>query len=146
MLDSIAVDAKLILLPVFAVVFLTIGIGVWLGLLRYRAITGGELKISYFRFNRGAEPSERLARVSDNFDNLFALPLLFYLGVILIYISAKIETTQLALAWAFAISRYAHSYLHVVNNNVIHRFASFATGALIMTAMWALLLFRLLSA
>jgi hypothetical protein len=50
--------------------------------------------------------------------------------------TGRADAVQVGLAWVFVASRYAHSFIHLSYNNVLHRFAAFAIGLLILLAMW----------
>ena len=131
-----------ILWPVFALVFLTFGIGVWLGKLRFLAVKKGDLNPRYYELNRGGKVPAYLAKVSHNYDNLLALPILFYVITTLLLVTAKVEIAQLVLAWLFVVSRYVHSYIHTTYNNVRHRMRAFTLGAVILIGMWCLYFVR----
>ena len=131
-----------ILWPVFALVFLTFGIGIWLGKLRFLAVKKGDLNPRYYELNRGGKVPAYLAKVSHNYDNLLALPILFYVITTLLLVTAKVEIAQLVLAWLFVVSRYVHSYIHTTYNNVRHRMRAFTLGAVILIGMWCLYFVR----
>ena len=51
-------------------------------------------------------------RASDNFRNLFELPVLFYAGVLLAAQIGVADAASLALAWVFVVLRAMHSVVH----------------------------------
>ncbi|MFT5549474.1 MAG: hypothetical protein ACI9CO_001401 [Candidatus Azotimanducaceae bacterium] len=125
-----------ILLPVFAMAFLTFGIGIWLGKLRFASVKKGDLNLKYYELNTGGKVPDYLAKVSNNYDNLLALPVLFYVISIILFVTAKVEIAQIVLAWVFVVSRYVHSYIHITYNNVIHRMKAFMLSAATLISMW----------
>ncbi len=131
-----------IIWPVFALVFLTFGIGIWLGKLRLLAVKKGDLNPRYYELNRGGRVPEYLAKVSHNYDNLLALPILFYVISIMLFVTSKVEIAQLVLAWVFVASRYVHSYIHTTYNNVRHRMRVFMIGVVTLISMWCLYFLR----
>jgi len=135
---------ELILLPVFAMVALTFGIGIWLGKLRFTAVKRGDLNPRYYELNRGGKVPDYLAKVSHNYDNLLALPILFYVISIMLFITAKVEVAQVALSWVFVMSRYVHSYIHTTYNNVRHRMRAFMLGVITLISMWFLYFVRIM--
>lgn len=137
-------DGNEIIFPAIVLAFVTIGIGCWMGRLRFRAAKNGELDPGYFKFNRGAQPPDYLLKVSHNYDNLLALPVLFYTVVIFISITGTSSSLQLALAWAFVVSRVVHSAVHTTINRLRYRFYSFVSGVAILLLMWLVLLIDLL--
>jgi hypothetical protein len=67
---------------------------------------------------------------SDNFLNLFEMPVLFY-ALTLLYIFLGLENTLLIyLAWIFVIARYTHSLIHTTTNKVMHRFYAFTISVI----------------
>ncbi len=139
-------EQNTILFPIFALVFLTFGIGIWLGFMRFASVRRGDLSPKYFKLNRGGKLPEYLAKVNNNYDNLYALPILFYVVSILLLVTAKVETTQLVLAWGFVASRYVHSYIHTTSNRLMHRMRIFFFGTVILIAMWVLFFIRIVLA
>jgi len=73
---------------------------------------------------------------------LLALPVLFYVLSILLFITNKVEVIQVVLAWAFVFSRYIHSYIHTTSNRVQHRMRAFMFGVVILIFMWGLYFVR----
>ncbi len=78
-------------------------------------------------------------RASDNFRNLFEVPVLFYAAVFVAMWADRVTPVSIALAWAFVLLRVLHSAVHCTYNRVMHRFALFVTGALVLFAWWAYL-------
>jgi hypothetical protein len=135
-----------ILYPLFALVLLTFVIAIRMGRLRFAAVKRGDLSAGYYRLNRGGEVPAYLAKVSQNYDNLLELPILFYVVAVLLYVTNRVEVAQLILAWLFVVSRYVHSYIHTTSNNVMHRMRAFLTGVLALIGMWCLFFFRVVLA
>ena len=73
---------------------------------------------------------------SDNFSNLFELPVLFYTAILLTLILMIQDSILVILAWTFVLSRYLHSFVHVTYNNVMHRFFIFLMGCFVLLAYW----------
>lgn len=94
-----------------------------------------------------ARAGDRLtdSRAADNFRNLFELPVLFYLALVAAAQAGLVDGTVLALAWAFVALRVLHSLVQCTYNRVMHRFAVYVAGALVLWVLWALLGGRLLA-
>jgi len=137
-------EQKLILLPVFALIALTFGIGLWLGKLRFVAIKQGDLNSRYYELNRGGKMPDYLAKVSHNYDNLLALPILFYVLSILLLVTEQVEIAQIILAWIFVVSRYIHSYIHTTYNKLRHRMIAFMLGVVTLISMWLVYFVRII--
>ncbi|CAN4278921.1 MAPEG family protein [Pseudoxanthomonas sp. LjRoot125] len=75
-------------------------------------------------------------RASDNFRNLFELPVLFYAGVLLAAQLGVSDAVSLALAWAFVALRAVHSLVHCTFNHVMTRFVAYALATLVLIAFW----------
>jgi hypothetical protein len=73
---------------------------------------------------------------ADNFSNLFELPILFYTAILLTLILMVQDSILVILAWAFVISRYLHSFVHVSYNQVMHRFSVFVFSSFVLLAYW----------
>ena len=76
------------------------------------------------------------ASAADNFSNLFELPILFYTAILLTLILMVQDSILVILAWAFVISRYLHSFVHVSYNRVMHRFSFFVFSSFVLLAYW----------
>jgi hypothetical protein len=96
----------------------------------------------YYELNRGGKLPDYLAKVSHNYDNLLALPILFYVASIMLFVTAKVEVAQIIMAWVFVASRYVHSYIHTTYNNVRHRMKAFMLGVVTLIGMWCLFFVR----
>lgn len=85
------------------------------------------------------------SRAADNFRNLFELPVLFYLALVVAATTHQATPEVLALAWLFVALRIAHSAIQCTYNKVMHRFLVYVAGAATLWALWAYLAFLLLS-
>lgn len=126
----------LILLPLFVMFLLTFAIGVWMLKLRFKAVREDGLNPGYFQLNRGAKLPDYLAKVTNHYENLFELPVLFYVVCLALYAGNKADVTYIGLAWLFVVIRYAHAYIHTTYNNLRHRRLVFLCGSLVLALMW----------
>lgn len=78
-------------------------------------------------------------RASDNFMNLFEMPVLFYLACITIYVTQSSTSLLLILAWIYVALRCVHSIIHCSYNTVMHRFGAFISSALVLLLIWLLI-------
>lgn len=85
-------------------------------------------------------------KASNNYINLFELPVLFYAVTAFALVTRTVDGWMLALAWAFVASRTVHSIVHVTTNIVRWRGSVFLVGFIALVAMWALLVWRVLQA
>lgn len=132
-----------ILFPVIALAALTFGIGLWFGAIRFRAVRNGDINPAFYKLNRGAKLPEYYLKLNNNYNNLFEIPVLFYVVSILIYVTNNTDVVFVALSWAFVTTRYVHSYIHTTYNNVMHRKNAFLSGVAILIFEWARFCFQL---
>jgi len=76
------------------------------------------------------------APASDNYSNLFELPVLFYIAILLTLILMVQDSILVILAWTFVATRCVHSLIHVTYNKVMHRFAVFIFSSFVLLAFW----------
>ena len=134
-----------ILLPCAAMVFVTLA--VWLKLYADRLAEMRELGIDPQSVRNSAVNPGVLKRVesSDNFKNLFEIPVLFYALVACLAAADMVTPFFVVGAWAFVALRALHSFIHCTYNRVIHRFYAYAAGAVLVFAMWGVFAFRLIA-
>ncbi|MFT3806220.1 MAPEG family protein [Arenimonas sp.] len=130
--------------PMFAMVALVLL--VWLRLYQTRI---GEMKRRRIHPQSVASNAEMTAKIddaraSDNFRNLFELPVLFYAGCLLALATRQESGTLLALAWTFVALRYLHSFIHCTYNKVMHRFQVYVLGGICLFGFWGVLMVRFL--
>ena len=73
---------------------------------------------------------------ADNYANLFESPVLFYTAILLTLILMVQDNILVVLAWAYVASRYAHSFIHITYNRVMHRFSVFLFSSFILFSIW----------
>ncbi|HEV8694898.1 MAG TPA: MAPEG family protein [Lysobacter sp.] len=93
-----------------------------------------------------AQASAKLtdSRASDNFRNLFELPVLFYLALVVAAETELVTTTTLTLAWLFVALRTMHSFIQCTYNKVMHRFMVYVAGGMVLWVLWGVLAYGLL--
>jgi hypothetical protein len=85
-----------------------------------------------------AQASARLtdSRAADNLRNLFELPVLFYLALVVAAVAGMVTTTTLVLAWLFVVLRIVHSAIQCSYNKVMHRFKAYLAGSTVLWVLW----------
>jgi hypothetical protein len=126
-----------ILWPVFAQVFVTLGLYVAMSNVRVGAVKAGTVDAKAFKYMDN-EPEE-LRNYTRALANQFESPVLFYAACIIAYVTATANLPVLVLAWVYALSKLAHVYVHATANRLKHRRPAFivAFGALVL--MWIML-------
>jgi len=135
---------NLIFYPVIALVFLTFYVLLLLGYQRIKAVKDKTIDVKYFRLYSGYDSPEKLTLISQNFDNLLALPILFYLATVLSYVTNSVDLSLIILSWTYVISRYLHSYIHIGNNRLKYRFPVFFFSTIVLMMFWINLSFKLI--
>ncbi len=132
-----------IIYPLIGMIFLTFIVGVKMLASRIRAVKKEGMNPVFFALNRGAKQPDYLVKVSQHYENLFELPLLFYVVTLLIFITNKTDEIYVSLAVLFVIVRYIHAVIHITYNNLIHRRNAFLTGTVVLFIMWLRFSFQL---
>jgi hypothetical protein len=125
-----------ILYPLFAMFALTAFCLFRLARLRFMAVRHGEIDPKFFRLYRDSDEPPTLRVHARHLTNLFEAPVLFYVIVIIAFVTRQTGVLPLVLAWAYVILRYAHSYVHLTSNRVLTRFRIFALSWLVLLALW----------
>jgi hypothetical protein len=137
-------DVRMIFLPVFAMVALTFGLMFWMASQRTACIKRGEVKMKDMALGQPAWPA-RVMQIGNAYHNQLQLPLLFYVLVLMAYITRFADLLFVLMSWVFVVLRYYHAYVHVTSNRVPHRFTVFAASAVVLLAMWVIYALRLLA-
>jgi hypothetical protein len=135
--------AKLLILAIAAQVLLTLAILILMGVERLPRVMSGEISLKDIAVDTDAYPL-KARLLSNNFDNQFQLPILFYIAALLALWSGGTNWLEVACASLFVASRYVHAAIHVTTNNVERRFAVYTAGLAVLAILWLLLLLRLL--
>lgn len=128
------------LYPMFALVVFTFSILLLNLAWRIQAVRQKTLSIKYFRTFSDGEAPEHIQAGARHYANLFELPVLFYVAG-LAALALRLESPLLVtLAWLFVVCRFIHAVIHMSYNNVLHRALIFGISALLMLAMWVVLI------
>ncbi len=122
--------------PVLALIALTFVVGFIMLGMRIHAVAKGLVSEKYFLLVNGDAP-EHLIRVSNNLNNLVALPVVFYVMCIIAYITEQVGENFILYAWIFFGSRVAHSIIHIGYNYLPLRMLAFLVGLAVLIVMLA---------
>ena len=140
------VEPNQILYPVFAMFLLTGAVLLRLASLRLGAVQSRELTLDYYTtFQNGEEPAH-IRVVTRNFLNLFEVPVLFYVVVILVYVTHQVNPWLVGCAWAYVALRCLHTFIHLTSNTVNVRFSIYFASNVVLLAMWGMLFVQLVRA
>jgi hypothetical protein len=129
-------DTKLIFLPAVAMVALTFA--VWCRMYVTRI---GQMKRERIHPQAVATSAQAAARLTDscaadNFRNLFELPVLFYVALVVAALTQQVNVATIGLAWLFVLLRVVHSAIHCTYNKVMHRFYAYVAGGVALWLLW----------
>ena len=79
---------------------------------------------------------EAVSYPSNNFKNLFELPVIFYALCLYLYVTESAAAADVIAAWLFFGFRVVHSAIHCTVNIVMARFVAYSAAAL---ALWFML-------
>lgn len=126
---------QLFWLPVFLMVLLTFI--VWIVMYRQRVSEMRAKRIHPEKLKTTADAARLLeTTAAENFANLFELPVLFYLLMLLVFTTGQVSWFFVITGLLFVLLRAVHSYIHIGSNRVVHRFYAYAAGAFVLWAMW----------
>lgn len=133
-----------ILYPLFALVLLSVVVGLRMLQLRFRAVSRDSLPAAYFQLNQGGKLPRYLIQAEQHYTNLYETPMLFYVIVILIYVLKMTTPLSLLLAWAYIAVRLGHAYVHMGQNRLATRRRFFLSSIVVLVALWGYVLLGLL--
>ena len=126
-----------ILLPLLVMVFLTFLVWAYLFALRIPEIKLKNIDPDALRDRAEAHALlTTSAAASNNLKNLFEMPILFYVAVMLVILLLIQDALLVRLAWGFVIMRVIHSVVHCSYNRVMHRFIAYFISCLFLLLLW----------
>jgi hypothetical protein len=135
-------DQHLIFAPVGALAFLTFGVLILIPIRRFRAGAAGQIVADDFKFGESAAVPGHVAIPNRAMMNLLELPMLFYVGSLMFFVTEKADGVVLAVAWAYVALRAVHSAIHLTYNNVRHRLIPYALSNAVLITYWVLFFLR----
>lgn len=143
---AIQVSQNLIVLPVAAQVLLTCAVLLLMARARSRSMNERGKTAQDLALATATDWDAAARKASNNYVNLFEIPVLFYVVAAFALITRMIDIWMLALAWIFVASRVLHSIVHLTTNIVRWRGSVFLVGFITVVAMWVLLIWRVAQA
>ena len=133
-----------ILIPMFAMVALTFAVWVRLYVVRIREMRARRIDPQAVASSRKRAELLDDTRASDNFVNLFEVPLLFHVLCIVLLVTQTQNPWFVYGAWLYVILRVMHSAVQCTYNRVMHRFSIYFASTLVLMALWIGLAIRAL--
>ena len=135
-----------ILLPPTVLAFLTGFVALRMLTTRIREMRTNRIHPNQVALSSQASQKFQDTRASDNFRNLFEVPVLFYALCGFLAITKLTTLLLLACAWGYVFLRACHTWIHLTNNKVIRRFQVFIASTIVLYVMWGLFAVGLLTA
>jgi hypothetical protein len=130
-------DVPPLILPLLAQVFWTLVVLCGLAVTRFRALRHRRADLAHLSISREGWPDDA-RKMSNNFDNQFQIPVLFYIVCILATFMETAGPGVTALAWFFVAMRVAHTAVHVTSNYVPLRFAFYLGSVTALVVMFVM--------
>ena len=127
-----------LLLPVLALVLLTAIVWVRLYVERIRELRQRRIDPQALATSLAGQTLQRV-QASDNFRNLFEVPVLFYALCAVLISTQNVSPFFVVGAWLYVGLRYVHSFIHLTYNRVMHRFAVYVLSTVILFVLWGAL-------
>lgn len=144
--DPIApMTIQAVLLPLFVQIALTFGLMLWMGVSRVGSIQRGQVRPDDIAL-RQQNWTPRTTQIANAFHNQLELPVLFYVLVILAWMTRDADLLFVVLSWVFVAFRLWHAYEHITANHVRRRALIFFGCAGTLMAMWIIFAIRVLLA
>ena len=128
--------AEAIFGPVSALALWTGVVLMMTGARRILAVRAGRLRSHAFRLGESAEVPEDVAVPNRNLMNLLEMPVLFYVACIAFYVTRRVNTGVVVMAWVYVGLRLVHSAIHLTSNHVGRRLLAFALSNFVLVALW----------
>jgi hypothetical protein len=134
-----------IILPVIALVLLTAVVWTRLYVERIRELRQRRIDPQALATSAAAAQMLQRVQASDNFRNLFEVPVLFYALCAVLASAQHVSSFFVIGAWVYVALRYIHSFIHLTYNRVMHRFAVYVLSTVILFVLWGALGVQVLS-
>jgi len=124
-------------LPMLGMMVLTLLVWVYMFVQRVGFAQSNKLDIEQFKTPADVQilvPAD-ISGASNNFKNLFELPVIFYAVCLYLMASGQVDSFYANCAWAFLLLRCLHSLIHCSYNRVAHRFGVYILSALVLWVM-----------
>jgi len=125
-----------IFLPCIALVSLTSLIWAMTVYKRIQEMRVNRISPQSLATSRGVSSLLKNSQASDNFSNLFELPVLFYILCLALEVTHETTLGYVVAAWIFVLLRTLHSLIQVTSNRVTYRFFAWLLSSICLLGMW----------
>jgi hypothetical protein len=135
-------NQNLIFAPMGALAFLTFAVLLVIPFRRFRAAIAGAVTADDFKFGESSAVPGSVSIPNRNYMNLLEAPTLFFPACLMFFLTQRVDTAALALAWSYVGLRAVHSAIHLTYNKVFHRLTAFAASNVVLALLWLLFFVR----
>ncbi len=132
-----------IFMPMLVLAIWTMLVLLLVPITRFRAGAQGHVNFEDFRYGESERVPDGVRLPNRNFMNLLEVPVLFYIGSVVAFLTGQVDALVMSLAWIYVGLRLGHSLIHLSYNNVLHRLVFFAASNVVISVMLMVLLYRL---
>jgi hypothetical protein len=122
--------------PMAFMVLLTFIVGLVAAGTRFSSVRSGEVRYGYFKLMQGQDVPEQVTVTTRCFNNMFEVPVLFYVACTLFISLGAGSLPGLVLAWLFVALRYLQAFIHLTYNNFFHRMLAFWAAFVCVLLLW----------
>jgi hypothetical protein len=124
-------------LPMLGMMVLTLLVWLYMFVQRVGFAQSNKLDIEQFKTPADVQalvPAD-VSGASNNFKNLFELPVIFYAVCLYLTVTMQVDSVYTNCAWAFLVLRCLHSLIHCSYNRVAHRFGIYLLSSIVLWVM-----------
>lgn len=134
-----------IFLPMAILALWTMHVLLLIPFARIRAGKQGQVTVEDFRYGESERVPDDVRLPNRNFMNLLEVPVLFYVAGFTAFLTHNVDALIMGLAWVYLALRIGHSLVHLTYNKVMHRLSLFAISNVVISLIWWVLLYRLVT-
>jgi hypothetical protein len=131
-----AVSPRRLIAPIAALAGLTGAVWLSMVFVRNFAILRGVTRAEHYLDYRSNAPADWVERPARAFNNLFQVPVLFYVVSLLMVTTQRVDQVQLNLAWIFVALRTIHAFVYIGWNHLTTRFTFWLMSCIALIALW----------
>ena len=139
-----SINPIVIFLPLLAHVLLVFALYIKLGKEKTKALQLGNVDPKTVALDPKAWP-ESVVKISNNIDNQFQTPVIFYALIFAFFLTDTINTVVFSVFSIYVLSRIIHTNIHISSNYVPYRFKAFLVGILLLLGLTVWLIFHILT-
>ena len=136
-------DRVEILYPMFTMVSLSLIVTYRLFFINYFAVKRRDIRFSFYKLFTGDNVPDYIQAGRMHYQNMFQIPVLFYLLCMFLYFSNNVTSLDVFLAWVFVGFRFGHFLIRLLAyDRVMLRFRLFSGSVIILTIHWILAMLK----